>query len=542
MVGFGADMDAWQGAQPGSLALLEKRRSRSFLGISWAEVKLLTIAGVGFLMDAYDLFIINMIYSIILVVYYPKGTKNIDWGLDGGVLKASANIGNIVGQLLFGFLGDSLGRSAVYGKELIIVIVAVIMIISAPDYIGGHGITVWMTAFRILMGIGIGGDYPMSASVVSDRAHLKKRGILLGFIFSAQGWGNLLGALLAVITIAGYKHYIDHGDIHKLSGAWRILQGLSLIPAFATLYFRLTLVESTRFAQARKLQDDPEMVSKAIAANENADDEITKEKALAGSDASLDGNGPDIENAVPGLNTHPVGKKAHNEFFEYFSEWRHAKILIGTALSWFLLDIGFYGINLNQSFVLQAIKFTGGNTYTSLMHTATGNLIITAAGFLPGYYLTILFIEPLGRKPIQLLGFTMNALFLGILAGRFDHLKNQTGPFFVVFVFLQLFFNFGANATTFIIPAEVFPTRVRATAHGFSAACGKVGAIISSLGFARLTTSIGQSGVFWIFFGVSVAGIVATWLFIPETKGYDADEVDRRELAEKAAAQGIAAQ
>jgi MFS family permease len=70
------------------------------------------------------------------------------------VLKASANIGNVVGQLLFGFCGDAFGRSAVYGKELIIVIVAVIMIISVPDYLGGVGVTAWMTGFRFLMGIG----------------------------------------------------------------------------------------------------------------------------------------------------------------------------------------------------------------------------------------------------------------------------------------------------------------------------------------------------------------------------------------------------
>lgn len=469
---------------------------------------------------------------MILVAYYPRSAKNIDWGLDGGVLKASANIGNIIGQILFGFLGDSLGRSAVYGKELIIVIVAVIIMIAAPDRIGGHGITIWLTVFRIIMGIGIGGDYPMSASVVSDRAHLKKRGAMMAIIFSNQGWGNFVGAVVAVVVIACYRGPVDAGDVHKLSGAWRIMQGLALIPAFAVLYFRLTLVESTRFTQARAIQDDPELLNKAsakgiVVGELDSDDELALKKA--GGDAAV----PIVDNTAVGLKFGTIGKRPHNDFIEYFSEWKHIKALIGCSLTWFLVDITFYGINLNQSFILSAINFTTGSTWGKLMKTATGNLIITCAGFLPGYFFTIFLVEPLGRKPIQLLGFTMNALFLGILAGTFDTLRHKTGPFFVVFVFLQLFFNFGANATTFIVPAEYFPTRVRATAHGLCAATGKVGAIISSLGFSRLATYHGQKTVFWIFFGVSIAGALITLLLVPETKGYDADEVDRAYLAAK---------
>lgn len=418
-----------------------------------------------------------------------------------------------------------------YGKELIIVIVSVIIMISAPDYLGGHGITVWLTVCRIIMGIGIGGDYPMSASVVSDRAHINKRGAMLAWIFSNQGWGNLAGGVLAVIVIAGYRDYVEAGNVHKLSGAWRILQGLSLIPAFISLYFRLTLVESTRFTQARAIQDDPELLNKAsakgvVVGKIDSDEELALEKA--GGDVA-----PMTQHTDVGLKFGTIGQKPHNEFFAYFSEWRHLKPLIGCSLCWFLVDITFYGINLNQSAILSAINFTTGSVWSKLMKTATGNLIITCAGFFPGYFFTVATIEPLGRKPIQILGFTMNMLFLGILGGMFNRLKTQTGPFFAVFVFLQLFFNWGANATTFIVPAEVFPTRVRASAHGLCAATGKVGAIISSLGFSALANQVGQEIVFWIFFGVSGLGLLVTIFLVPETKGYDADEVDRKELAEK---------
>jgi len=555
-------MDAWQGAgAAGPLALVEKQH-RSPIGLTWGEVKLLVIAGVGFLMDAYDLFVVNIIYTITLLVYY-NGAKNFDWGLDGGVFKASANLGNVLGQVMFGLFGDMFGRSAVYGKELLIVIVAVILIISAPDYLG-HGVTYWIFAFRVLMGVGIGGDYPMSASIVADRAYMKKRGALLGWIFSNQGWGNLCASLVAVVVIAAYKGPVTAGDIHKLSGAWRILQGVSLVPAFGVLYFRLTMVESTRFTQARAIQDNPDLIEKVgpIVGNDGDDDLVKNNGGKEPSSPDTEHNLPDLQNKSAGL-TGIIGEKAHNEFGTYFSPStplgrKHLWALFGCAFTWFLVDITFYGINLNSGSILSLIGFTTGKgatkfdqTWSKLMKTATGNLIIVAAGFLPGYFFTIATIEILGRRLIQALGFSMNALFLGILAGKFNTLKNETGPFFVVFVFLQLFFNFGANATTFIIPAEFFPCKVRSSAHGLCAAIGKLGAILASLLFSRLANdpkaagapagSIGTQNVFWIFFAISILGLIITLIAVPETKGYDADEVDRQEMAALAKGQELPA-
>lgn len=107
-------------------------------------------------------------------------------------------------------------------------------------------------------------------------------------------------------------------------------------------------------------------------------------------------------------------KKAHfREALAYFSEWRHLRLILGTASCWFLLDIAFYGINLNQNVVLQQIGFDGssGSAWNRLFKISTGNIIITALGFVPGYYVTVLTIEKLGRKFIQIQGFLMTSLF-----------------------------------------------------------------------------------------------------------------------------------
>lgn len=148
------------------------------------EVKLLGIAGVGFFLDAYDLFIINPVAT--MLQYRLYGGNNLPTNLEG-FLKAGANIGSVIGQFGFGYLADSLGRKAVYGKELVLIIVATILSISTPTgTLSPNHCLIYLAMFRILLGIGVGGDYPMSASVTSDRSNLRKRGTMLAYFLKPR--------------------------------------------------------------------------------------------------------------------------------------------------------------------------------------------------------------------------------------------------------------------------------------------------------------------------------------------------------------------
>ncbi|KAJ7894035.1 inorganic phosphate transporter [Mycena leptocephala] len=484
--------------------------------LTYTEVKLLGIAGVSVFYVTYDLFVINPVST--MLQYRLYGGKDLPAGLQG-FLKAGANIGSVIGQFLFGYLADSLGRKAIYGKELMLIIFATIMCLTTPTgSLSPDNCLIYLTMFRIVLGVGVGGDYPMSASVTSDRAVLRKRGTMLAYIFSNQGWGSFVGSLVTIVVLAAYKTDMDgKGETSKVDGVWRIVVGLSLIPAFGTLYQRLTLAESTRFIASQEKDAMPLKKHNAEAQTVETNKESTE---------------VDVAQVVK--------KKAHFrgmfctsqldvylhvlEFLIYFSEWRHAKLLIGTCMCWFLLDIAFYGINLNQNVVLQQIGFDGktGTPWEKLFKVSTGNIIITALGFVPGYYASILLIETLGRKWIQIQGFIMAGLFLAILAGKF-HTLSKAG-FIVCFSFLQFFFNFGANTTTYCYPAEVFPTRFRASAHGLSAAAGKAGAIISALAFNSLSNTIGTDKVLWIFVGCCFAGALFT-LLLPEVRRRDPDQI-----------------
>lgn len=97
------------------------------------DLKLYLICGIGFFLDSYDLFIINLVTPIWTYEYWGGLTHHQKTypTLLRGAVNAAANIGNFIGQLLFGFLGDSFGRKFVYGKELIVAIIGIIMVISS---------------------------------------------------------------------------------------------------------------------------------------------------------------------------------------------------------------------------------------------------------------------------------------------------------------------------------------------------------------------------------------------------------------------------
>jgi PHS family inorganic phosphate transporter-like MFS transporter len=502
-----------------ALEEVERDDTRAPYRLNMTEVKLLGIAGVGFFLDAYDLFIINPVSTMLMYRLY--GGHPMPSGLEG-FLKAGANIGSVIGQFAFGYAADALGRKAVYGKELMLIIFATIMTMTTPTgTLSPDSCLIYLGVFRIILGIGVGGDYPMSASITSDRSNIRKRGTMLAYIFSNQGWGSLVGSLVTIIVLLCYKQVMDvEGKTSRVDGVWRIAVGLSLIPAFATLYQRLTLPESTRFIASQKVADEEQHPSKDIPLKEESQ---LKDEKLSSAGSSSDSAEAPLEE---------VAKKAHfKEFIEYFSEWKHGKNLFATSMCWFLLDIAFYGINLNQNVVLQQIGFDGktGTPWEKMFKVSTGNIIVTVLGFVPGYYATILTIEKLGRKWIQIQGFLFAALFLSILAGMFHTLSKPA--FIVCFALLQFFFNFGANATTYCYPAEVFPTKFKAFAHGMSAAAGKAGAIISALAFNSLSKKVGTPVILWIFVGCCIAGAICT-LLLPEVKGRDADAIYAEELRE----------
>jgi PHS family inorganic phosphate transporter-like MFS transporter len=232
-------------------------------------------------------------------------------------------------------------------------------------------------------------------------------------------------------------------------------------------------------------------------------------------------------------------KASFSDFVRHFSQWKNGKVLLGTAGSWFLLDVAFYGLGLNTTTVLTAIGYatsSKGKVYTYLYNLAAGNCILILAGAIPGYWTTVALVDTIGRKPIQLGSFVILTILFIVWGFTFEHLKPH--GHLAIYVLVQFFFNFGPNATTFIVPGECFPTRYRSTSHGFSAASGKIGSIIAQAAIAPLRTrgatatnaSPWQNHVMQIYSLFMFLGIFTT-LCIPETKRKTLEELSGEDIS-----------
>jgi PHS family inorganic phosphate transporter-like MFS transporter len=172
----------------------------------------------------------------------------------------------------------------------------------------------------------------------------------------------------------------------------------------------------------------------------------------------------------------------------------------------------------------------------SLHNIGIGNIILSTAGLIPGYWFSVAFIDTIGRKPIQIGGFAILTILFSVIG--FDFFNLSSGGLVALYCLANFFQNFGPNTTTFIVPGEVFPTRYRSTGHGISAASGKVGAIISQALIGPLSNKGGKNAfinhVMQIFAGFMYNSFIATdirfvgiftSLLIPETKRKPLEEL-----------------
>ncbi|KEF51352.1 uncharacterized protein A1O9_12702 [Exophiala aquamarina CBS 119918] len=448
----------------------------------FSKLKFLIVAGVGLFGDGYLNISIGLVVPIIGYLYFDDEKNKIPT-ISGDLIKSGLAIGMVCGQVGFGVFGDALGRHRIYGKELMFTIFGTLMVILMPwGHISHESVLAWMTVFRIVTGFGTGGDYPMTSSLSAEHTPMGSRAKFVATIFSFIGLGSMTSSIVYLVLLAAFKSSVNK-NIHHLQWVWRLLFGIGLIPPTCTLYFRLTMPESKPY-----------------------ENYVAKETSLK-------------HNGQRGLH------QQWRDFREYFSEWKHAKVLFGVSAAWFLFDIAFYGINLNQSIVLSKIGYGKADTpWGTLWNTAVGNIIVSSAGYLPGFYIGIFLPDLVGRVSQQFWCSVGVVILYAIWASVSNH--TSTGGLVTIFTLSQLVLNMGPNVSTFLLPVEVFPTRVRGTAHGIAAASGKAGAIVTSFAFGSLTDAIGLPGVLGFLAGI-MALCAAVTLLIPETKGRTIDEIER---------------
>jgi len=439
------------------------------------QMKIMFVSGMGFFTDAYDLFVIGVVVKILTDEWHLSTTQI-------SLLSSLTLAGSAVGALLFGRVADIVGRKKMYGVEVLILAAGAIASAFAPDI-------TWLLIFRIILGIGIGGDYPVSATIMSEYSGKSTRGRMVGLVFAMQAAGLIVGPLIAVILLAsGVKDDI----------VWRILLGIGAIPGLAVFYLRRQIHETPRFASAGGAHDEAEAA-------------IAEATGMASRQAA----GPKKESKA-------LSKQSFGSGFDLiFRNPVLLRWLIGAAVAWGLLDFAYYGNTIASPEIISLLSPTASLTHSVLL--TLGIFVVFA---LPGYIFAILYLDKLGRKTIQTVGFGMMALMFGLIA-IIPSVATTAAPFLILFGISYFFTEFGPNTTTFIYPAEIFPTEVRTTSHGFAAATGKMGAFAGTYLFPDMLSSWGIRGAEGVAGGVALLGVIITIALLPEPKGKSLEELER---------------
>jgi MFS family permease len=191
-----------------------------------AARKALIAASLGWLLDAFDV----MLYALILTAVIQ------DLGLsrETGGLMASLTLGaSAIGGLLFGVLADKLGRTRALNLSILLYSVFTFACGLAQD-------VTQFAIFRVLLGLGMGGEWASGATLVSETWSEKHRGKALGIMQSCWAIGYGLAAIVVAIVLPRF--------------GWRAVFFVGIIPALFTLWIRRSVKEPQMWVDSQRAQ------------------------------------------------------------------------------------------------------------------------------------------------------------------------------------------------------------------------------------------------------------------------------------------------
>ena len=325
-------------------------------------------------------------------------------------------------------------------------------------------------ASRLLLGFGMGMEFPVAQSMVSEIMPARNRGRYIAFLEGFWPLGFIASGLLTyfVLQVAD----------------WRWVFILQAIPAVFVLVVRRYVPESPRWLASHGHSDRAESTVRDI--------ESKVRDRLGGGELP-----PVVRQAaapapeVTGLRTLFSGI--------------YAKRTTMLWTLWFFALLGFYGLTTWLGALLQAKGFP---ITKSVFYT----IMISLAG-IPGFLVSAWLVESWGRKATLV----MNLLCGAIACHFYGSAADQTQ--LIIAGLCMQFFLFGMWSALYAYTPELYPTHVRATGTGFASAVGRIGSLIGPYVIGVILPAAGQSGVFALGAGAFVIAALAVLLLGEETRG-----------------------
>lgn len=536
---------------------------------------------------------------------------------EDSIVASTLLAGMIIGQLIGGYLGDSLGR------QTAILIVMVLQIggsigsacITTSNSTSGLSALEQLAMWRFFLGLGAGGVYPLAAVMAAEskgsynegrnspisavdnddddddnnnchttgHASESNRDDIESFrrialTFSTQGLGFITVPLVAYILL----------ELRcNVNFTWRFLLGIGGLPGFVVLILRLRQGRGINTREEVQQDEtnfpDRDDGNKKKSNDENGNSEITVSGSVEMAPSTdndyspppslllSDSHDSDTSNSAleeendtelalvkhsyieseieaTNLNELPVVSNQQGLWQSISKEPNLYRKLAGTAGTWFLFDVLFYGNTLFEPLVLEAAfgSRVGKDSYSLLQRTVRDSLVISLLS-LPGYFVTVVVIGkrtcgcfsnrssaspnrcgfpscfPCYQTPklIQMQGFLLMSTLYIIIGIFWVALSKMQWILLLLYASSFFFANYGPNTTTFLLPSVTYSKECRSTLNGISAAAGKIGAVLGSAAFAPAADELGESTVMILCGCVSFAALILTKVCVRGSSGGD---------------------
>jgi len=392
------------------------------------------------------------------------------------MLASSAFVGAIVGQFTFGYFANQIGIE--FGLAMALFLCTAGNILAA--FLAWKPVQYEvLSIFRFVVGVGAGGVYPLSAVASAESSDGSNRGRRMMLVFSFQGVGQIAAPLSVVL--------LDAILPNASQAAWRISLLIGSLPSAYAIPIALT-IKSRSERQSRLCMSSP--------------------------------SSPKPNNGFPTRDYHVAADPHCRRHERKTCSFANMYLLLGTAGTWFLFDIVFYGNIIFTPFILEKV-FAIDEFHPNKLAIAGYSVIIYLCA-LPGIYLSSYVADSWGRKKLQIVGFSACALIFAFLSVRLHNLSENW--LFVLYLLTFFFYNFGPNSTTFCLPAETFDANVRTFFNGVSAACGKAGAVVGAAIFKYILDEHGLSSVVVWCSIICVFGVVLTLVAVVDKRGQSLDD------------------
>lgn len=397
--------------------------------ITTAQRRSLVAASLGWMLDSMDV----QLYALILLEVMESLSMSV---ATGGLLASFTLLASAVGGVVFGVLADRIGRT----KALMLSILVYSVFTAAC---GLAGSVLQLALFRILLGLGMGGEWACGAALVAETWPPEHRGKAMGLMQSSWAVGYGLAAAATALLLPNF--------------GWRAVFFVGIAPALLTLWIRRRVPEPEIWLRSRRQR---------------------------------------LEEDSVGLRAVFSGPYRRNAILVTFMN-------AGTMFAWWGL------FTWIPSYL--KLPVAQGGAGLSVVGSSVWIIVLTIGQWFG--YVTFGFVaDALGRKRAYLVYLLVAAVLVPLYGSTHDATALLVlGPF-VAFFGTGYFSGFGA------VSAELFPTRIRATAQGLTYNIGRVASASAPFAVGGLAEVYGL-GIAFNLTAIAFLFSAVLAAFIPETRG-----------------------